>query len=54
MEGANIMVYAVGAFVLLMLIELAYGYFKKKQLYRLNDTVTNLNIGVGSQVFGLL
>ncbi|MEZ5007300.1 MAG: sterol desaturase family protein [Chitinophagales bacterium] len=54
MEGANIMVYAVGGFVLLMLIEYAYGYFKKKQLYRLNDTVTNLNIGVGSQVFGLL
>lgn len=48
------MLIAIGGFVLLMLIEFIYGKFKKKQLYRLSDTITNLNIGIGSQIFGLL
>ena len=49
-----IMVMAIGGFVLLMLIEFVYGKYKKKQLYRLSDTVTNLYIGIGNQIFGLL
>ena len=54
MNDDLIMLYAIGGFVLLMLLELVIGVFKKKKLYRLNDTVTNLNIGIGSQIFGLL
>jgi alkylglycerol monooxygenase len=54
LDGDAIMLIAIGGFVVLMLLEFAYGRYKKKQLYRLNDTVTNLNIGIGNQVFGLL
>lgn len=54
MDGNTIMLIAIGAFVALMLIEYIYGIFQKKKLYRLNDTITNLNIGIGSQIFGLL
>lgn len=54
MNGDMIMTFAILGFVVLMLTELIHGYFKKKKLYRLNDTITNLNIGAGSQVFGLL
>ena len=50
----QIMLIAIGGFVLLMLIEYVYGAIKKQKLYRLNDTITNLNIGIGSQIFGLL
>lgn len=48
------MLFAIPAFFLLMGAEYLYGRRKKKELYRLNDTVTNLNIGVGSQAFGLV
>jgi sterol desaturase/sphingolipid hydroxylase (fatty acid hydroxylase superfamily) len=54
MDGDMIMICAIGGFVLLMLAEFIWGLVKRRKLYRLNDTVTNLNIGVGSQVFGLL
>ena len=54
MDGDRIMIYAIGGFVALMLAEYIYGIFKRRKLYRLNDTITNLNIGVGSQIFGLL
>ena len=54
MDGGNVMAIAIGGFALLMVVELIYGLWKKKNLYRLNDTIANLNIGVGSQVFGLL
>ena len=54
MDGDMIMIYAIGGFVLLMLSEYIYGVIKKSNLYRLNDTITNLNIGIGSQIFGLL
>ncbi|MCP4120955.1 MAG: hypothetical protein GY751_04315 [Bacteroidetes bacterium] len=48
------MFYSIGGFVLLMLTEYIYGATKRSKLYRLNDTVTNLNIGIGIQIFGLL
>lgn len=54
MDGSMIMIYAIVAFFALMFAEYAYGWIKRRNLYRLNDTVTNLNIGIGSQVFGLL
>ena len=54
MDGDQIMIFAIGGFMLLMLIEYIFSALKKRKLYRLNDTITNLNIGVGSQIFGLL
>lgn len=45
---------AIPFFFLLMGVEWLYGYLKKKELYRLNDSVTNLLIGIGQQVFGLI
>jgi sterol desaturase/sphingolipid hydroxylase (fatty acid hydroxylase superfamily) len=46
--------YAIPFFFLLMGIEWFYGYLKKKNYYRLNDSITNLLIGIGQQVFGLV
>jgi alkylglycerol monooxygenase len=48
------MLFAVPFFFLLMGVEWLYGYLKKKNVYRLNDSVTNLVVGIGSQVFGLI
>jgi alkylglycerol monooxygenase len=45
---------AIPFFFLLMGVEWLYGYVKKKELYRLNDSITNLLIGIGQQVFGLV
>ena len=53
MQPAYIL-FAIPFFFLLMGAEWFYGYLKKKNLYRLNDTTANLVIGIGSQVFGLL
>jgi len=53
MHPAYILI-AIPFFFLLMGVEWLYGYLKKKDLYRLNDTTANLVIGIGSQVFGLL
>lgn len=44
---------AIPFFFLLMGIEWLMGYFKKQQLYRVNDSVINLVIGIGNQVFNL-
>lgn len=48
------MLLAIPAFFLCIGIEWLYGYIKKQNYYRLNDTVTNLAIGTGQQVFGLI
>jgi alkylglycerol monooxygenase len=48
------MLLAIPFFFLLMGIEWFYGYVKKKDIYRLNDSVTNLLVGTGQQVFGLI
>lgn len=53
MQPAYIL-FAIPFFFLLMGAEWFYGYLKKKNLYRLNDTTANLVIGIGSQVFGLV
>jgi alkylglycerol monooxygenase len=42
---------AVPAFFLAMGIEWLYGYIKKKDLYRLNDSVNNLVVGLGQQLW---
>lgn len=53
MQPAYIL-FAIPFFFLLMGGEWLYGYLKKKNLYRLNDTTANLVVGIGSQVFGLV
>jgi alkylglycerol monooxygenase len=52
MEPAYIL-FAIPFFFLAIGIEYAWGRFKGHSYYRLNDALTNLNIGVGSQVFSL-
>lgn len=46
--------YAIPAFILLVLLEAYYGYRKKKNYYRLNDTISNFAMGIGSQLSGAL
>ncbi len=46
-------VYAIPAFFILIGVELLIDRLRKTQLYRLNDAVTNLSLGIGSQVTGL-
>ena len=48
------MLLAIPAFILLMVAEWLIGRRRNQRLYRLNDALTNLNIGVGNQVVGLL
>ena len=43
---ANALLYAIPAFVVLVLIEIAYGYFVKDQKYRFFDTLSSLSSGV--------
>lgn len=50
----NILLIAIPAFFLLMLIEFLVARHKQKEVYRLNDTLANLNLGIGSQVFSVL
>ena len=45
---------AIPFFFLLIGVELFFGWYKKKTLYRFNDSITNLCIGVGNQAFNLL
>jgi alkylglycerol monooxygenase len=44
---------AIPVFLLLIGVELLIGHLKRKKLYRFNDTITNLNIGIGNQAFNL-
>ncbi|MEI6311912.1 MAG: sterol desaturase family protein [Bacteroidota bacterium] len=46
-------VYAIPAFFLLIAVELLIDKLKKSVFYRLNDTVTNINLGIGSQLVGV-
>ena len=44
---------AIPFFVLFILVELLYAKFKRKRYYRFNDSITNLNIGIGNQAVGV-
>lgn len=50
----NIMLIAIPIFFALILIEYLVARHQKKEVYRLNDTISNLNIGIGNQVFSVL
>lgn len=45
---------AIPLYFLLIAIELIAVQFKKQKLYRLNDSITNLNAGASQQVVGIL
>ncbi len=45
---------AIPFFILAMVVELAYGAWKKNQTYRLNDAVSSLMMGSLSQLVGVL
>ena len=45
----NLVIYAVPFFILAIVLELAYGWVKQRNTYRLNDSVSSLFLGVLSQ-----
>ena len=49
----NYILYAIPAFLLFIFIEAIIGKLKGRPLYRFNDAITNINIGIGSRVVGL-
>ncbi|MCB9032653.1 MAG: sterol desaturase family protein [Chitinophagales bacterium] len=49
----SIIVYSIPAFFILIGVEYLVAALKKEQLYRLNDTIANLNCGITQQVLGL-
>ncbi|MDP6186935.1 MAG: hypothetical protein QF863_06880, partial [Pseudomonadales bacterium] len=50
----NFVEIAIPFFILAMVVELAYGAWKKSQTYRLNDAVASLMMGSLSQLVGVL
>lgn len=51
---ANVMAIAIPLFFLMIFVEWWLGRRKAQKIYRLNDTIVNLNLGIGSQVFNIL
>lgn len=49
----NYIVFAIPVFLILIAIEWIYSYLKKRNYYRLNDTISNLSLGIGNQIFNL-
>lgn len=45
---------SIPAFFILIAVELIYAAVKGIKLYRFNDTITNIGLGIGQQVTGLL
>lgn len=50
----GLIVAAIPVFFLLIGIELLFGYLKNRQLYRFNDALTNINLGIGQQIVGVM
>ena len=50
----DLILYAVPFFFLLMLLELIYGLLRKRNTYRLNDTINSLSLGSLSRLQGLV
>ena len=49
----NYIALSIPIFFILIGVELAYTFYKKLKYYRLNDSIANLNQGIGSQLVGL-
>lgn len=45
---------SIPVFFLLIGIELIVGFLRKEKLYRFNDALTNINLGTGQQIVGLM
>ena len=45
---------AIPFFILAMLLEFLFGILRKRQTYRLNDTINSLQMGVLSRLVGVL
>jgi len=45
--------FAIPFFFLLIFIEMGVGYFRKKEYYRLNDSISDLSLGILSQLWGI-
>lgn len=52
-EKFNYIALSIPVFFILIGIELAYSAWKGLRLYRLNDTITNISLGIGQQVTGV-
>lgn len=50
----NYILLAIPFFFLSIIIEFVWGRFKKTDFYNFEDTITNLNIGIGNQAFNTL
>ncbi|MBL0342107.1 MAG: hypothetical protein IPP71_15005 [Bacteroidetes bacterium] len=44
---------SIPIFFLLIGVELLYSVIKKVRLYRLNDSITNISLGIGQQITGI-
>lgn len=53
MEKLNLITLSIPAFFILIVVELVIDKLRKSHLYRMNDTVSNLNAGIVSQVVGI-
>lgn len=49
----NPVILAIPVFFILIGLEIAYGYFKDRKIYRLNDAVTNISCGIVEQLTGV-
>ena len=43
---ANALLYAIPFFIVLLVIEISYGHFVKKQTYKVLDTVSSISSGL--------
>lgn len=50
----NYIALSIPVFFILIGIELIYGVYRKKELYRFSDAITNISCGVGQQLIGIL
>lgn len=49
----GVVFYSIPFFLLLIITEYLVGRYRKKNYYTLNDTITNLSIGIGNQAVGI-
>ena len=54
MTTVDLILYAVPFFFLLMFLEFAYGLLRRRNTYRLNDTINSLSLGSLSRLQGLV
>lgn len=50
----NYIALSIPVFFILIAIELVYGIYTKKRLYRFSDAISNISCGVGQQLIGIL